>query len=112
MLLNPIAWIVLLLCASWAAAGALEPRLATAAIAGIVAKCAADALLCRRLNGKLPALAHLPLIPVKDLLLAAVWVVGGFRRTVNWRGNIFSIERGSRLVPQEASFGAALEELV
>ena len=112
MLLNPIAWIVLLLCASWAAAGTLEPRLATAAVAGVVAKCAADALLCRRLNGKLPALAHLPLIPVKDLLLAAVWVVGGFRRTVNWRGNIFSIERGSRLVAREVPFGSALEELV
>jgi ceramide glucosyltransferase len=112
MLLNPIPWMVLAPCAWWAAAGALDPRLAAAAFAGIVSKCAADALLCRKLTGRLPAFGHLLLIPVKDLLLAAIWVVGAFRRTVNWRGNLFSIESGSRLVPQDASFATALEEVV
>jgi hypothetical protein len=80
--------------------------------AGIASKCAADALLCRRLTGKLPALGHLLLIPGKDLLMAAIWVAGVFRRTVNWRGNRFFIERGSRLVPQDTPFTTALEELV
>jgi hypothetical protein len=111
-LLNPIPWIVLALCASWAAAGTLDPRLACAAFAGIATKCTADALLCRKLTGQLPAVGHLLLIPGKDLLLAAIWVVGAFRRTVNWRGNLLSIERGSRLVQQNASFAAALEEVV
>jgi len=81
-------------------------------LAGTVVKCTADALLCRKLTGKLPALGHLLLVPVKDLLLAAIWVVGAFRRTVDWRGNLFTIERGSRLVPQESPFATALEEVV
>jgi len=112
LLLNPIPWMVLALCSAWAAAGRLEFRLAAAMLAGTVVKCTADALLCRKLTGKLPALGHLLLVPVKDLLLAAIWVVGAFRRTVDWRGNLFTIERGSRLVPQESPFATALEEVV
>ena len=35
--------------------------------------------------------------------MAGIWLVGAFRRTVNWRGTELRIERGSRLVlPQEA----------
>jgi ceramide glucosyltransferase len=112
LLLNPIPWIALALCAWSATSGRFDLRLTAAAFACIASKCAADALLCRRLTGKLPALGHLFLIPVKDLLMAAIWVAGAFRRTVNWRGNLFFIERGSRLVPQDAPFATALEEMV
>jgi len=103
LLLNPIPLLVLALCVS--------PRLAALALAGIAAKCAADAMLFRKLTGKLPSAGHVILVPAKDLLLAAIWVVGAFKRTVNWRGNLFSIERGSRLVPLDASFATAMEEV-
>jgi len=102
LLLNPIPLLVLALCVS--------PRSAALALAGIAAKCAADALLYRKLSGKMPSAAHVLLIPAKDLLLAAIWVAGAFKRTVNWRGNIFSIEEGSRLVQVDAAFPAAVEE--
>jgi len=103
LLLNPIPLLVLALCVS--------PRLAALALAGIAAKCAADAMLFRKLTGKLPSAGHVLLVPAKDLLLAAIWVVGAFKLTVNWRGNLFSIERGSRLVPLDASFATAVEEV-
>ena len=32
-------------------------------------------------------------------MIAAIWAVGAFRRTVNWRGNLMRIEKGSALVP-------------
>jgi ceramide glucosyltransferase len=109
LLLNPIAWIVAAVCAT-TLAGRLDARLAGAAVAGIALKCGSDALLSRRLTGRTPALAHALLIPAKDLLMAAIWTIGAFRRTVNWRGNLFLIDTGSRLVPQEATFGEAIEE--
>jgi cellulose synthase/poly-beta-1,6-N-acetylglucosamine synthase-like glycosyltransferase len=65
-----------------------------------------------RLNGKLPPPGHVPLIPVKDLLMAGIWLAGAFRKTVNWRGNLFYIERGSRLVPQQSgTFTSTREEV-
>ena len=103
LLLNPIPLLVLALC--------ISPRLAALALAGIAAKCAADAMLFRKLTGKLPSAGQVLLVPAKDLLLAAIWVVGAFKRTVNWRGNLFSIERGSRLVPLDATFASAVEEV-
>jgi ceramide glucosyltransferase len=101
LLLNPILWIVLALCAiAGARRGADAPILAIAC-AGIALKCASDALLSWRLRGELPPAGHLLLIPFKDLLMAAIWVLGAFRRTVNWRGNLFRIESGSALVAHE-----------
>ena len=68
-----------------------------AAAAGIAVKCASDALVSRRLRGTLPRAAEFLVMPVKDLAIAAVWLVGCFRRRVSWRGNELRIERGSRL---------------
>jgi len=103
LLLNPIPLLVLALFAS--------PRLAAVAFAGIAAKCVADAILYRKLTGKLPSAGHLLLVPAKDVLLLAIWLVGAFKRTVNWRGNLVSIERGSRLVAHDGAFATALEEV-
>jgi ceramide glucosyltransferase len=72
-------------------------RLAAAALAGVGVKIAADALLARRLRGaRLPAAAVLA-IPLKDLLIAGVWVAGAFKRTLSWRGHLLRIGRGSVL---------------
>jgi len=112
LLLNPIAWIAAALGAWSLLPGRMDVRLGVAALAGIALKCGADVLLWRRLNGKLPPPGHVPLIPVKDLLMAGIWLAGAFRKTVNWRGNLFYIERGSRLVPQQSgTFTSTMEEV-
>jgi ceramide glucosyltransferase len=113
LFLNPIAWIASALIGLSFSQGRPDVRLAIAALCGVVLKCVGDALLWRRLTGKLPPPGHVPLMPVKDILMAGIWVVGAFRKTVNWRGNLFSIERGSRLVPQEhGTLTSALEEVI
>jgi glycosyltransferase involved in cell wall biosynthesis len=94
LLLNPVLLIVA------AALAVHDVRLLALGALGIAVKCAADALVLRRL-GPAPRLAQLLAVPLKDLLIAAIWAVGAFRRTVNWRGNLMRIERGNLLVPLE-----------
>src|SRR6267143_1004683 len=81
LLFNPVLWI----------------SLAAVAATGVAVKCASDALLCRRLRGAPPRASEVLLIPVKDLAMAAIWLVGAFRRTVNWRGNKLWIDSGYEL---------------
>lgn len=89
-LLNPVPFLLALALADsgmWTAA----------ALAGIAAKVAADALLARRLRGSALPLGSLLWIPVKDVLIAGVWTVGLFRRTICWRGNLLRVGPGSAL---------------
>jgi ceramide glucosyltransferase len=104
LILNPVLWIALAVVFS-----GLDRRLVGMALFGVVVKCAGDALVLRRLGGS-PQLAHLFLIPFKDLLIAGVWAVGAFRRTINWRGNLLRIEAGSRLERADAFDGDAVQE--
>ena len=97
LLFNPVLWIALAACALAAARPDLHQRIAALAFAGVAAKCASDALLCRRLRGAPPRLGEVLLIPLKDLAMAAIWLVGAFRRKVDWRGNKLWIDRGSEL---------------
>jgi ceramide glucosyltransferase len=80
---------------------------AGAALAGIALKIVADALLARRLRGELPPLRSLLWIPVKDLLIAGVWAVGLFRRTICWRGHPLRVGAGSVLTPVHPAEAAA-----
>ncbi|HWE24954.1 MAG TPA: glycosyltransferase [Myxococcales bacterium] len=110
--LNPILWIALALCAIASLRRSLDVRLVVLACVAVAVKCASDALVSRRLRGELPPLRHVLLIPFKDLLMAAIWLVGAFRRTVNWRGNLLRIESGSALVALEVdAFEHALQEV-
>ncbi|HEY4594861.1 MAG TPA: hypothetical protein VIJ02_00555, partial [Thermoanaerobaculia bacterium] len=84
---------------------------ALAALAGITIKIAADALLSRRLRGEALPLRSLLWIPVKDLLIAGVWTVGLFRRTICWRGHPLRIGPGSLLTPVEPITGDLAEEV-
>jgi ceramide glucosyltransferase len=110
-LLNPSPFLLAL--------AGLAPDLAAAALAGIGCKIAADALLARRLRGQPLRLTDLLLIPVKDLLIAGVWLLGAFRSTICWRGHRLRVGRGSRLWPvdvdlereQESSPVPALQEV-
>jgi ceramide glucosyltransferase len=95
-LLNPIPFLLAAtLTGGW--------RTAAAAVAGIVAKVAAEAVLARRLRGEGLPLRSLLWIPVKDVLIAGVWAVGLFRRTICWRGNLLRIGPGSVLTLYRAA---------
>ncbi|HTG35785.1 MAG TPA: glycosyltransferase [Thermoanaerobaculia bacterium] len=93
-LLNPVPFLL-------ATALAQGGRGAVVALAGIAVKIAADALLARRLRGEALPARSLLWIPVKDLLIAGVWSVGLFRRTICWRGNRLRVGPGSVLTPAE-----------
>jgi ceramide glucosyltransferase len=106
-LLNPIPLLAATALAALAAGGAgALPAGAVAAIAaaGTLLKVAADAVLARRLRGGAPRLLGGPAwTPLKDLLIAGVWLAGFFLRTVAWRGHRMRLGPGSRLEPIEAS---------
>jgi len=89
-LLNPVPFLLAVALARGGAGAAV-------ALAGVAAKVAADALLARRLRGEALPLRALAWIPVKDLLIAGVWAVGLFRRTICWRGHPLRIGPGSLL---------------
>jgi ceramide glucosyltransferase len=102
LLLNPVLWITLSVCALPLTGRGFDVRLLSIVAGGIAAKCASDALLWRRLRGELPSIGHVLLIPVKDLLMAGIWLLAAFRRTVNWRGTLLRIEAGTELTALEA----------
>jgi ceramide glucosyltransferase len=87
-LLQPVWWATAL-----AAAG--RPALA---LAIVLTKVASDALVARRLRGVSFAPRGLLWIPVKDLVLAALWLVAAFRRRVIWRGNVLRLGAGTALL--------------
>ena len=92
LMLNPVLWLAV-------AVGALglELRFLALAACGVAVKCAADAAVLKRLSGRAPRASRLLLIPFKDLLVAGIWAVGLFRRSVNWRGHRLYIGQGSAL---------------
>jgi len=96
-LLNPVPFLL-----SLAAVAGFENhwQLAGAAAAGVVAKLTADALLARRLRGKMPSLTLLALgTPFKDVLILGIWFVALFKRTICWRGHRLTVGPGSVLSP-------------
>jgi ceramide glucosyltransferase len=42
---------------------------------------------------------HYFLIPIKDILIGIIWLFPFIDNRINWRGNIFRIKRGTRLLP-------------
>jgi ceramide glucosyltransferase len=107
-LLNPIPWLLATLLAvglsspvaiaAIAAGGTSRAAAGALALAGILLKVGSDARLARHLGRALPARA-LAWVPVKDLLVFALWVLAAFRTTIEWRGHRLRVEPGSRLVP-------------
>lgn len=87
-LLQPVWWATAL-----AAAG--RPALA---LAIVLAKVCSDALVARRLRGVSFPPRGLLLVPVKDLVLAGLWLVAAFRRRVIWRGNVLRLGAGTTLL--------------
>lgn len=69
------------------------------AFAGIAAKCVTDGWVTRLLGRTPHTATELAWVPFKDLLVAAIWLFGGAKRTVMWRGNRMRIGPGSVLEP-------------
>jgi ceramide glucosyltransferase len=58
-----------------------------------------DAVMAHSASGRWPAPAALALLPLKDTLLLAAWVIALLRRSVAWRGHTLRVGPGSELVP-------------
>jgi ceramide glucosyltransferase len=80
----------------WATALALAGR-PVLALGIVVAKVASDFLVARRLRGTSFPPRGLLLVPLKDLALAALWLVAAFRRRVVWRGTVLRLGAGTHL---------------
>ncbi|MBI2898361.1 MAG: glycosyltransferase [Deltaproteobacteria bacterium] len=91
---NPI----MLAALSVLATGARPISIAALAIASL-AKPIGDAVACRRLRGASMALRYLALVPLKDILIGAVWPYALVSRTIEWRGVRLHIGKGSVLRP-------------
>jgi len=55
----------------------------------------------------MPRLTDLAWVPVKDLLIAGLWLAGAFRSTICWRGHRLRVGRGSLLSPVESALESA-----
>jgi ceramide glucosyltransferase len=66
---------------------------------GLLFKLASDAHVLSRVRGEGLRLSELPCWFCKDLMLLGIWVLGGTKRTVVWRGNVLRIGPGSELFP-------------
>ena len=95
-LLYPTPWLIVLIALALLGGGV---ELAFVALGGLVAKCTSDALLAQKLRGVSPDPFDLAWIPLKDLLVTVLWVVGALRSTVKWRGHTMRIGPGSVLEP-------------
>jgi ceramide glucosyltransferase len=76
--------------------------LAAFALSALVLRAVLSQITLRVLRGRSAALTDLAWVAVKDVMMAAVWVVGGLRRTVSWRGERLRIGAGSVLRRREA----------
>jgi ceramide glucosyltransferase len=67
--------------------------------AGLLFKLGSDAHVLSRVRGARLRLYELPCWLCKDLMVLGIWVLGGLKRTVVWRGNVLRIGAGSELFP-------------
>ncbi len=75
------------------------------ALAGSVALRWAVAAGVARATGDDASLRALPLLPLRDVLTAAVWAAALVGRRVIWRGDVFAVDRAGRLrlIPENAA---------
>lgn len=111
-LLNPVlgcARVFLLgalgIASRWADASTLMPL----GGAGRSPKAALDSLISERLAAGLRHQRHASWVPLEDLLVFALWVLGAFTREVQWGGKSMRICSGSRWVlPNQRNNGKTL----
>jgi ceramide glucosyltransferase len=100
-LMNPVLWSVCLaaLAVALPLSGHFRLFCLLLAAAGVAGKCAHDSFMVGHLRGRVLPIGQLLLVPVKDLVIFALWAVAVFKREVEWRGNYMRIGSGSVLTP-------------
>lgn len=103
---NPVGWLLL-----WLPSVVLNVPAGQREAWGWLALCilgcklCLDAVMFRVVSGRGVRLWELCCVPLKDLLIACVWLVALFDRRINWRGNPLWIGPGSVILqlPEDSS---------
>lgn len=92
-LLNPTFWALWLLV--------VDPSVMSLifSVSVILLKSLIDTLQTKFLGCDISWLTTLVCNPLKDVVIGASWVYGGFSNTVMWRGNKLRVDRNNRLLP-------------
>jgi ceramide glucosyltransferase len=109
-LMNPLPWLLALVGVATLRGGWTLRLAVLFGAAGLAAKLSADAALARRLRGRGLSPAALAAVPLKDLLIAGVWLAGALRTTIVWREKRLRIGPGSVLTAADGD-AARLEAL-
>ena len=96
-----------IMAAAWIVSG-FEPVIGLMLAVVLPLKVATDAFFMRLARGRGMKLWHLALAPIKDSLMALVWVYSIFSRSVSWRGTRLRFGRQSRLRPDEGALPVRL----
>lgn len=80
-----------------------ELKLFAAYLSIVAYKAMVDLYVLRQLRGDRLARKHIVCLPLRDLILPALWAQALFSRSTEWRGERFHLARGSRLIPLGSS---------
>jgi ceramide glucosyltransferase len=80
-----------------------ESKLFLTYVAVVAYKACVDMRLLQQLRGAKLTGKHVLCLPLRDLILPALWAHALFSRTTEWRGERFHLTRGSRLIPLGSS---------
>jgi ceramide glucosyltransferase len=95
---NPMGWLLLWLPSVLSTVPAGQRRYwLLLALVILCGKLGSDAVLFRIVSGRTVRPWQLLCVPLKDVLLACVWLAALFDRRVNWRGNALWIGPGSTI---------------
>ncbi|HET6585611.1 MAG TPA: glycosyltransferase [Nannocystaceae bacterium] len=107
-ILNPAPWWLGALWIASTRADALGVAASSwlgAAVVGVLSSVLRESSHARLLGARTLGIATLASVPLKDLAMLGIWMLGWVRRRVAWRGHAYVIGPGSRLEP----IGPALE---
>lgn len=102
LLVNPV-----LMAAPLAIAGGTTGVATAATIVAV--KTALEAIGTSHVRGRRWAWRHIPLIPLKDVLMAGIWFASFFHNTVRWRDRIYRLGPGERITPLDRPLTAATD---
>jgi ceramide glucosyltransferase len=94
LITNPLPFALL----AWITGG-FTPQLALVVVALVILKTFSDAYVVKRMRGYGMRPLYWWLSPVRDLLLASIWIYASFSRTTEWRGKRFRLGPRTRIYP-------------
>jgi ceramide glucosyltransferase len=95
---NPVGLSTFAICLS-----GLDPRIALLALPLVMAKMALDVFAVRRTRGEAIPLRYVWVMPLKDILLFAVWPYAALSRSIEWRGVKLRLGWQSALRPDDGA---------